>query len=60
MDTCVRKVSIAEHAQHAALLAHTTFENQPNPHPVGTVDHAEWEAAYRRYFDELISEEGSA
>jgi hypothetical protein len=60
MDTAVRKVSIAEHARHAAQLAATTFQHQENPHELGSTEHAEWAAAYQRYFDECISGEGSA
>jgi hypothetical protein len=60
MDTCVRKVTIAESARHAAALFLATQEGQPNPHDLGSPEHQEWELAYRRYMDELVSGEGSA
>lgn len=56
-DLAVRAVSIAEHAQKAARLAADTFEHQTNPHEPGTTEHAQWGAAYTRWFDHFMNEE---
>lgn len=57
MDASIRKVSIAEHAKEAARAAVNTFEQQANPHPSGTPDHAAWHAAYCRWILTFSAEE---
>jgi hypothetical protein len=56
-DLAIRAVSVAEHAQKAARLAADTFGHQDNPHEPGTTEHAQWQAAYARWFDHFMSEE---
>jgi hypothetical protein len=44
-DLSIRRISIAEHAEMAALRSIESFEPVPNPHPEGSDDWKAWRAA---------------
>lgn len=48
MDSEIRKIEIAEHADMAARRTVETGEVEMNPHPEGTPAHREWHATYLR------------
>lgn len=48
-DLSIRPITIAEHAEMAAARTAESGVIEANPHPLGSVEHSRWKAAYCRF-----------